>query len=214
MSSARRGSLPGGTARHRRFCRVPSPSMAHRSREPDTRIVRPAPIFDAIKPMINISFRRKAELAATILSFQRATQRSNSTVQKDEAQLTDRCRTLWKPAGMVPTGSFLSAARLLPFMMPVQAGNQSVLRALELHSVVSVGKASAATPSQVTLIARVPTSICTSTPYVPLVPSTGPAIKNDARATKICTCALHPPPVARDRRRRHVTSFGTTSLRA
>jgi hypothetical protein len=43
--------------------------MALKSREPDTRLVRPAPIVDAITPKITISFRGKAELAAKNLSF-------------------------------------------------------------------------------------------------------------------------------------------------
>ena len=47
-----------------------------------------------------------------------------------------------------------------------------------------------ATTSQVTLIARVPSSICTSTSYVP-----------HARAADMCACSLHPPQVSRDRNR-------------
>ena len=84
----RRGSLPGGTARHRRMGRVPSPSMAHRSLEPDQDCEARAN-RRRNKTRHKHLFQEQGRTRSDDVIVPESGSRSNSTVQKDEAQLTD-----------------------------------------------------------------------------------------------------------------------------
>ena len=87
-NSARRGSLLGGTARHRRMGSVPSPSMAHKSQEADTMIEARAN-RRRNKTRHKHLLQEQSRTRSDDLVVPESGSRSNSTVQKDEAQLTD-----------------------------------------------------------------------------------------------------------------------------
>ena len=68
--------------------------MALKSREPDTRLVRPAPVVDAMTPKNDNLLQRKGRTRREELVVQERDLRCCSTVKKNEAQKADRCHPL------------------------------------------------------------------------------------------------------------------------